>query len=90
MSLACLLFLNNFQCLLSGQKQRLTLPAVSGVTCRRLEARAQGQASDGPAGSGRLAVVSQRAGVQPRWTSGWRSQTCRHLENQVYCGIYTA
>lgn len=35
MFLACLLFLNNFQCLLSGQKKQLTLPAVPGVTCWR-------------------------------------------------------
>lgn len=31
--LACLLFLNNFQGLLSRQEQQLTLPAVPGVTC---------------------------------------------------------
>lgn len=37
MFLACLLFLNNFQGLLSEQKKQLTLPAVPGVTCWRCE-----------------------------------------------------
>jgi hypothetical protein len=35
MFLAYLLFLNNFQRLLSGQKKWLTLPAVPRVTCQR-------------------------------------------------------
>lgn len=35
MFLACLLFLNNFQRLLSGQKKQLALPAVPAVTCWR-------------------------------------------------------
>ena len=35
MFLACLLFLNDFQCLLSGQKKQLTLPAVPAATCWR-------------------------------------------------------
>lgn len=48
MFLACLLFLNNFQSLLSGQKKWLTLPAVSGVTCQ--SQRTREQSFNGPGG----------------------------------------
>lgn len=78
MFLACLLFLNNFQRLLSGQKKPLTLPAVLGVTCQR-PSRVR------KAGSG---VPGSRVDKpQPGWILRWRSQSWRHFENQVHCGI---
>lgn len=90
MFLACLFFLNNFQCLLSGQKKWLTPPAVIGVTCRT-EAGARGQGSNGCRLFWKASVVASqrtsRASPSPGWILGWRSQRWRASENQVQCGI---
>lgn len=57
MFLACLLFLNNFQSLLSEQKKWLTLPAVSGVTCQ--SQRTREQSFNGPRGGPGLILLTQ-------------------------------
>ena len=82
MFLACLLFLNNFQCLLSGQKQQLTLPAVLGVTCWR-------QGFNGPSPTPEVQQWCSRSpvGKSRPWTGECHSwENCQ--ESGLTAGFY--